>query len=60
MTDYLQDANIFIQARNLHYGFDFRPAFRDRLAASNEAGISPVIALIENTNPSLGHRHGEH
>ena len=24
---YLLDANIFIQARKLHYGFDFCPAF---------------------------------
>jgi len=25
---YLLDANIFIQAKNLHYGFDFCPAFK--------------------------------
>ena len=25
MTTYLLDANIFIQAKNLHYGFDFCP-----------------------------------
>jgi Domain of unknown function (DUF4411) len=24
---YLLDANVFIQAKNLHYGFDFCPAF---------------------------------
>ena len=29
MTDYLLDANGFIQAKNLHYGFDFCPAFWD-------------------------------
>ena len=27
MTVYLLDANVFIQAKNLHYGFDFCPAF---------------------------------
>ena len=25
---YLLDANVFIQAKNLHYGFDFCPAVR--------------------------------
>lgn len=35
---YLLDANIFIQAKNLHYGFDFCPAFWDWLAAENAAG----------------------
>lgn len=27
MTKYLIDTNVFIQAKNLHYGFDFCPAF---------------------------------
>ncbi|ANT65111.1 hypothetical protein Ptc2401_01341 [Prosthecochloris sp. CIB 2401] len=27
---YLLDANVFIQAKNLHYGFDFCPAFWGR------------------------------
>ncbi|MEI6386650.1 MAG: DUF4411 family protein [Spirochaetota bacterium] len=35
---YLLDSNIFIQAKNLHYGFDFCPAFWDWLAASNAVG----------------------
>lgn len=35
---YLLDTNIFIQARNLQYGFDFCPAFWDWLAQNNEAG----------------------
>ncbi len=34
---YLLDANVFIAAKNLHYGFDFCPAFWDWLVASNEA-----------------------
>lgn len=28
---YLLDANVFIQAKNLQYGFDFCPAFWDWL-----------------------------
>lgn len=36
---YLLDANIFIQAKNLHYGFDFCPAFWDWLIAKNSAGL---------------------
>ena len=35
---YLLDANVFIQAKNLHYGFDFCPAFWDWLIAGNKAG----------------------
>jgi len=32
---YLLDANVFIQAKNLHYGFDFCPAFWDWLEIKN-------------------------
>lgn len=32
---YLLDANVFIQAKNLHYGFDFCPGFWDWLIAGN-------------------------
>ena len=35
---YLLDANVFIQAKNLHYGFDFCPAFWDWLVTRNAAG----------------------
>jgi hypothetical protein len=35
---YLLDANVFIQAKNLHYGFDFCPAFWDWLVAENRRG----------------------
>jgi hypothetical protein len=34
---YLLDANVFIQAKNLHYGLDFCPAFWDWLIAYNDA-----------------------
>lgn len=35
---YLLDANVFIQAKNLHYGFDFCPAFWEWLIHENGAG----------------------
>lgn len=35
---YLLDANVFIQAKNLHYGMDFCPAFWDWLAEANRSG----------------------
>lgn len=33
---YLLDADVFIRAKNLHYGFDFCPAFREWLIAQND------------------------
>ena len=36
---YLLDADVFIQAKNLHYGLDFCPAFWDWLIATNACGI---------------------
>ncbi|MDY6823677.1 MAG: DUF4411 family protein [Thermodesulfobacteriota bacterium] len=33
---YLLDANVFIQAKNLHYGMDFCPAFWEWLIESND------------------------
>ena len=35
---YLLDANVFIQAKNLQYGFDFCPAFWDWLVQAHGAG----------------------
>ena len=35
---YLLDANVFIQAKNLHYGLDFCPAFWNWLVEKNAAG----------------------
>jgi hypothetical protein len=35
---YLLDADVFIRAKNLHYGFDFCPAFWEWLVAHNAAG----------------------
>ncbi len=33
---YFLDANVFISAKNLHYGFDFCPAFWEWLVARNQ------------------------
>lgn len=35
---YLLDANVFIEAKNLHYGIDFCPAFWDWLIQKNSMG----------------------
>lgn len=36
---YIVDANVFIQAKNLHYGLDFCPAFWDWLLDANRRGV---------------------
>ena len=36
---YLLDANVFISAKNLHYGLDFCPAFWDWVIANNASGL---------------------
>ncbi len=50
MIRYLLDTNIFIQAKNLHYGFDFCPAFWDWLVDRNAAG---QVASIEKVGDEL-------
>jgi Domain of unknown function (DUF4411) len=35
---YLLDSNVFIQAKNLHYSFDFCPAFWEWIDAGNSKG----------------------
>lgn len=50
MTKFLLDANVFIQAKNLHYGFDFCPAFWDWMVAQN---ASRTVASIEKVSDEL-------
>lgn len=50
MSKYLLDANIFIQAKNLHYGFDFCPAFWSWLEEQNSNGR---VASIEKVADEL-------
>ena len=45
---YPLDANVFIAAKNLHYGFDFCPAFWDWLIASNEAKRVYSVEKVED------------
>jgi hypothetical protein len=43
---YLLDADVFIQAKNLHYGFSFCPAFWDWLERANDAGTVVSIDKV--------------
>jgi len=45
---YLLDANVFIQAKNLHCGLDFCPAFWEWLIARNAAGLVFSIERVGN------------
>lgn len=45
---YLLDANVFISARKLHYGFDFCPGFWEWLIESNRAGKVFSIEKVED------------
>ena len=47
---YLLDANVFIQAKNLHYGFDFCPAFWEWLDLAN---TKHTVLSIENVRTEL-------
>ena len=44
---YLLDANVFIQAKNLHYGLDFCPAFwqwlLDKVAERDDVVFDPFM-----------------
>ncbi|MBI1209740.1 MAG: DUF4411 family protein [Azospirillum sp.] len=59
MTRYLLDANVFIQAKNLHYGFDFCPAFWTWLVDNNATGkvasIEKVADEIDAGEDDLSH-----
>ena len=43
---YLLDANVFIQAKNLHYGLDFCPAFWEWLITHDAAGTVSSIDKV--------------
>lgn len=45
---YLLDANVFIQAKNLHCGFDFCPAFWDWIEAANDDGSVMSIDRVRD------------
>lgn len=43
---YLLDANVFIQAKNLHYGFDFCPGFWEWIDRANHDGMVFSITKV--------------
>lgn len=45
---YLLDANVFIQAKNLHYGLDFCPAFWEWLEVNGVAGKVLTIDKVSD------------
>lgn len=47
---YLLDANVFIQAKNLHYGLDFCPAFWEWLLQANK---NKIVFSIEKVADEL-------
>jgi hypothetical protein len=47
---YLLDSDVFIQAKNLHYGFDFCPAFWDWIEAQRQTG---AVLSIEKVRDEL-------
>jgi len=47
---YLLDANVFIQAKNLHYGFDLCPGFWDWLDQTHAAG---TVFSVERVGDEL-------
>jgi hypothetical protein len=53
---YLLDDDVFIQAKNLHYGFAFCPAFWDWLDRANGAGL--VYSIDRVAADLQGHKDG--
>ena len=50
---YLLDANVFIQAKRLHYGMDFCPAFWRWLEQENVAGrVFSIEKVADELNPA--------
>jgi hypothetical protein len=45
---YLLDTDVFIQAKNLHYGFDFCPAFWDWILARHQEGSVFSIEKVKD------------
>jgi hypothetical protein len=44
---YLLDTDVFIQAKNLHYGFDFCPAFWDWIDEQHQAGVVKSVEKVQ-------------
>ena len=48
MNKYVLDANVFIEAKNNHYGMDFCPAFWDWLLAAHKSGLVCSIEAVSD------------
>src|SRR5690348_7002126 len=46
MNKYVLDANVFIEAKNKHYGMDFCPAFWDWLLTAQKKGLVCSIEAV--------------
>ncbi|MBV6522211.1 MAG: hypothetical protein MNPFHGCM_02357 [Gemmatimonadaceae bacterium] len=44
---YLLDADVFIRAKNLHYGFDFCPAFWEFVERNGNGAVFSVVVTHE-------------
>jgi hypothetical protein len=49
---YLLDSDVFIQAKNLHYGFDFCPAFWDWI--DHQAATAAVLSIEKVRDELIG------
>ncbi len=45
---YLLDSDVFIQAKNLHYGFDFCPAFWEWIDQQHAAGVAFSVERVKD------------
>src|SRR5436190_16852881 len=43
---YLLDANVFISAKNAHYGLDFHPGFWDWIAQAHAGGLVYTVQAV--------------
>jgi len=50
---YLLDADVFIRAKNLHYGMDFCPAFWDRLDRLVQAHACSCVFSVEKVGDEI-------
>jgi hypothetical protein len=46
VTTYLLDSDVFIQAKNAHYGFDIVPAFWKWLEQAHDAGTVYTVEKV--------------
>jgi len=51
---YMLDADVFIRAKNLHYGFDFCPAFWDWLILKSAAGSVLSVEKVGDEVQAIG------